>query len=184
MKKFLGLIAIAMAVVLLPMSASAESLKTTCDKSCPTTEGKCTSTCTIKVEGNTTAMKTFTSTLEVVGEGVTVKSLTAGEGWTKVSPTDADLKGNSIPLSLVSATGVTEENFTLATFTLELESAAADCTLKLKEPSAGSEITVTIETTTETKTGASLPIAIALVGITGAVVIYATSKKSKKIYKI
>ena len=48
----------------------------------------------------------------------------------------------------------------------------------------GSEVTVEITTTTETKTGASLPIAIIAVGVVGATVIYATTKKNKKLYKI
>ena len=50
--------------------------------------------------------------------------------------------------------------------------------------SIGQETKVTITTTTETKTGASLPIAIVAIGVVGATVIYATTKKNKKLYKI
>ena len=179
-KKLTGLVALIVALLVMPTMVSATSLKTTCDKSCPTEDGKCTATCTIKIEENTT----FTGDLEIVGDGVTVTSFTAGEGWTKVSPTDAELSGKTLPISLMSTAGVSDANFTLATITLELESKAADCSLKLKNPSAGSEVTVEITTTTETKTGASLPIAIIAVGVVGATVIYATTKKNKKLYKI
>ena len=183
-KKFIGLVALLLAVVVMPISVNAASLQTKCDKSCPTEDGKCTATCTITVEGNTASMTTFSGTLEIVGDGVTVKTFAPGEGWTKVSPTDAELASKSIPISFMSTSGVTTANFTLATITLELESKATDCSLRLKNPSVGSEVTVEIKTTTETKTGASLPIAIIAVGAVGAVVIYATTKKNKKIYKI
>ena len=183
-KKLTGLVALIVALLVMPTMVSATSLKTTCDKSCPTEDGKCTATCTIKIEENTTSMTTFTGDLEIVGDGVTVTSFAAGEGWTKVSPTDAELSGKTLPISLMSTAGVSDANFTLATITLELESKAADCSLKLKNPSAGSEVTVEITTTTETKTGASLPIAIIAVGVVGATVIYATTKKNKKLYKI
>lgn len=183
MKKLLGFIAIAMAVVLLPMSVSAAELKTSCEKSCPTEDGKCTANCLIKVEGNKDKMNTFTGNLNIVGDGVVVKDFVAGEGWTKVAPSETDLANSTIAINFMSAAGVSEENFTLATFKLELESAAVDCSLKLTSPSFAA-VETKVTTTTETKTGASLPIAIALVGVAGAVVIYATSKKSKKIYKI
>ncbi len=183
-KKLIGIVAIAIALVIMPLGVSAAQIKPSCDKSCPSENGKCTSTCKITVEGNTSTLTTFTANLEILGEGVTVKSFTPGDGWTKISPTDTELAGTTIPISFMSATGVTTSNFTLATFTLELESAATNCSLNLKNPSVGSEVTVDIKTTTETKTGASLPIAIIAVGVVGAVVIYATTKKNKKIYKI
>ena len=84
----------------------------------------------------------------------------------------------------MSTDGIKDSNFTLMTFNLELESAAVNCTLNLKNPSIGQETKVTITTTTETKTGASLPIAIVAIGVVGATVIYATTKKNKKLYKI
>ena len=183
-KKIIGFIALVMAVVLMPMGVEAAELKTKCEKSCPTENGTCTSTCTITVEGNTATMTTFTGNLEVVGTGVTVKSFTAGEGWQKVSPTDTELANSTIPISFVAASGITSSNFTLATITLEIESAATDCSLRLKNPSVGSEITVEIKTTTETKTGAALPIAIIGCGVIGAGVIYSVTKKNKKMYKI
>ena len=184
MKKIFGFIALVMAVSLLPMGAKAASVLPKCDKSCPTEDGKCTATCTISVQGNTSTLTTFTSEVLITGDGVTVKSFDAGDGWTKVSPTDTELSGKSIPVSLVSTDGVKAENFTLATFTLELESSAADCSLKISNPSVGSEVTVEIETTTETKTGAALPIAIIVFGAVGAGVIYSVTKKNKKMYKI
>lgn len=183
-KKFIGFIALVMAIVIMPMGVDAAGLNTKCEKSCPTEGGKCTSTCKITVEGNTTSMTSFTADLQVVGNGVTVTSLTPGDGWQKVAPTDTELKGSNIPINFVSATGVTTADFTLATITLEIESSAADCSLKLANPSVGSEVTIEIETTTETKTGAALPIAIIGCGIIGAGLIYSVTKKNKKMYKI
>ena len=184
MKKIFGFIALVMAVSLLPMGAKAASVSPKCDKSCTTENGKCTATCTISVEGNNTTLTSFQTELQITGDGVTVKSFTASDGWTKVSPTDTELSGKAIPVSLVSTEGVKTENFTLATFTLELESSATDCSLKISNPSIGSEITIEIETTTETKTGAALPIAIIAFGAVGAGVIYSVTKKNKKMYKI
>ena len=53
-KKLTGLVALIVALLVMPTMVSATSLKTTCDKSCPTEDGKCTATCTIKIEENTT----------------------------------------------------------------------------------------------------------------------------------
>lgn len=184
MKKIFGFIALVMAVSLLPMGAEAASIVPKCDKSCPTKDGKCTSTCTISVQGNTSTLTTFESTLVISGDGVTVKSFTAGDGWTKVSPTDSDLSGTSIPVNLIATNGITAANFTLATFTLELESSATDCSLKISNPTIGSEVTYEVKTVTETKTGAALPIAIIAFGLVGSGVIYSVTKKNKKMYKI
>ena len=38
-------------------------------------------------------MTSFTADLQVVGSGVTVTSLTPGDGWQKVAPIDTELKG-------------------------------------------------------------------------------------------
>ena len=185
MKKFISFIALVIAIIIVPMGAKAATIVPKCEKSCPTEGGKCTSTCKINVEGNTTEINSFSATLQVLGNGVTVKSLTPGDGWQKVSPSDAELAGTSIPLSLIANNGnITASNFTLATFTLELESSAADCSLKVTNPSIGSEVTIEIETTTETKTGAALPIAIIGCGVIGAGLIYSVTKKNKKMYKI
>ena len=80
MKKFIGLVALVVALAL-PISVNAASLKTKCDKTCPTADGKCTATCAVTVEGNEATLTTFSGTLEVVGDGVTVKDFKAGEGW-------------------------------------------------------------------------------------------------------
>ena len=184
MKKFISFIALVMAIVIIPMGVDAASIVPKCEKSCPTEGGKCTSTCKINVEGNTAEINSFSATLEIVGSGVTVKSLTPGDGWQKISPSDAELSGTSIPLSLIASNNITASNFTLATFTLEIESSAADCSLRISNPTTGSEVTVEIETTTETKTGAALPIAIIGCGVIGAGLIYSVTKKNKKMYKI
>ncbi len=184
MKKIISFIALVMAMVIIPISVDAASIVPKCEKSCPTEGGKCTSTCKITIEGNTAEINQFSATLEIVGKGVTVKSLKAGDGWTKVSPSDTELSGTTIPLSFIATNNITASNFTLATVSLEIESSEADCSLKLSNPSVGSEVTIEIETTTETKTGAALPIAIIGCGVIGAGLIYSVTKKNKKIYKI
>ncbi len=185
MKKLFGFMALGMALALMPMGASATSIVPKCDKSCPTEEGKCTSTCKITIEENTSSLTSFTATLEIAGDGVSVTSFTGGDGWTVVTPQiNGNLTEKSIPVSLIATTAITDSNFTLATFTLELESSATDCSIKIANPSTGSEKTIEIEKTTETKTGASLPIAIIGCGLVGAVVIYSVTKKNKKMYKI
>lgn len=184
MKKIIGFIAIVMAVGLLPIGVEAAKIVPKCEKSCPTENGKCTSACKLTVEGNTQTLTSFEAELQLAGSGVTVKDFKVGDGWTKVSPTDTELAGTKIPISFVSTDGVSAENFVLATFTLELDSATTDCSLTVSKPTVGSEVTIEIETTTETKTGAALPIAIIAVGVVGATVIYSVTKKNKKMYKI
>ncbi len=183
MKKFFCFIALVMAVGMLPLGVDAATLQTKCDKSCPNESGKCTSTCKITAEGNNTTLSSFTAELQILNDGVTVKDFNVGDGWEIMTPTDTDLASKNIPISLVSTTGVSSSNFTVATFTLEIEQ-DANCSLKLSNPSIGNEVTIEIETTTETKTGAALPIAIIAVGALGAVVIYNVTKKNKKMYKI
>ena len=185
MKKIIGFIALVMALVIAPIEAQADgNIVPKCEKSCPTEGGKCTQTCKINVEGNDTSLTTVTAQLNISGSGVTVKSFDAGDGWQVVSPTSTEMSGTSIPISLVSTTGISSANFTLATFTLEVESSTTDCSLKISNPSIGSEVTVEVETTTETKTGATLPLAIVGCGLVGVVVIYSLTKKNKKMYKI
>lgn len=177
MKKLFSILVLSV-VLLLPMSAKAASIVPSCEKSCPTENGKCTSVCTIRVEGNTGSLTEFNANLEIVGEGVTITSITAGDGWT-------NLNGTSTNLSFIASNGaVTTSNFTLATINLELESSATNCSLKLSNPSVGTEVTVEIETETTVKTGATLPIAILACGAGLAAVIYIVASKNKKIYKI
>ena len=171
LKKLLGVIALSM-VLLLPVKAGAATINPKCEKSCPTENGKCTSVCTLTE---------FKATLDIVGDGVTVTKITPGTGWTNLT---ASTTGKSIPLDFLASTAVTTSDFVLATINLELESSATNCSLKLSNPSVGTEVTTVIETTTETKTGATLPLAIIACGAVVAVVIYGATKKNKKMYKI
>ena len=180
LKKLLGVIALSM-VLLLPVKAGAATINPKCEKSCPTENGKCTSVCTISVAGNTGSLTEFKATLNIVGDGVTVTKITPGTGWTNLT---ASTTGKSIPLDFLASTAVTTSDFVLATINLELESSATNCSLKLSNPSVGTEVTTVIETTTETKTGATIPLAIIACGAVVAVVIYGATKKNKKMYKI
>lgn len=188
MKKFLGFMAVAMAVVLLPMGASALSFEPSCSKSksCPES-GKCTSTCTVKVSGNTTALSSVQAQLNFASsDGITVKNITPGDGWTKVAPAGSEVEVNGTPVSIsFASSGVSTSVFTLVTFTLELESADVDCSLSLNVNGVEYKYEEETEIKTENpSTGASLPIALVGVGAVGAVIIYSVTKKNKKMYKI
>lgn len=180
MKKLFSILVLSV-MLMLPIGAKAGEFKPSCEKSCPTEDGKCTSTCTIRVENNTSSLSSINATLEVVGEGAKVTKVTEGEGWLNLT---GSLDGNSIPLSFTATPPVTASSFLLATINLELESAAADCTLKLTNPETGVTVEQKITTTTTVKTGATLPIAIIACGAGVALVIYLTTKKNKKMYKI
>lgn len=187
MKKFLGFMAIAMAVVLLPMGAKAISFEPSCTKSCPTANGKCTSTCTVKVSGNTTALSSVQAQLNFASsDGITVKNITPGDGWTKIAPAGSEVEVNGTPVSIsFASSGVSTSDFTLVTFTLELESADVDCSLSLNVNGVEYKYEEETEIKTENpSTGASLPIALVGVGAVGAVIIYSVTKKNKKMYKI
>ena len=182
MKKLLSIIAIS--VMLLPLGAKAGEFKLGCEKSCPTEDGKCTSVCTVKAEGNTSALSEFNGTLEVVGDGVKVTSLTPGTGWMKISPTDTELNSKTIPLNFTANPAISDNSFLLMTVNLELESSATDCSLKLYNAKMDIVTETTVETTTTTKTGASLPVVIIAGGAIVAIAIYTVTKKNKKLYKI
>ncbi len=184
MKKYLSFIVAGVVACILPMSVSAGKVGVSCNKSgrCAET-GKCTSTCEVKVTENTQSLSSFNGTFTVKGEGAKVTSVSPGDGWQLISPSSSELSGSNIPISFISESGVTASNFVLMTVNLELENSATDCSVVLNTGEWG-EVEVKIEQTVQTKTGASLPIALVGVGAVGAVVIYVTTKKSKKMYKI
>lgn len=180
MKKILTVIALSI-VLLLPLGVNAAStgkIELPCDKSCPNeATGKCEATCKIKISGNTGSLNEFKGTIQFVGEGVTIKSVTAADGWT-------NLGGTSTDLSFLAAPEVSAASFEVATIVLEIEDAATNCSLKLVNPSVGTTVETEIKQTTTVKTGATLPIAVVVCGIGAAGVIYALTRKNKKMYKI
>lgn len=190
MKKFVSFLVAGIVAIAIPMVASAAEITGSCDQSKPCTDGttNCTATCTIMVTGNSTSLTTFTGTLTASGENVTITNVTAGDGWSVASPTTSDLGKSSVPISFYSTNGVSSSNFTLLTATLSLPKQSSDCSLSLTNVSTntnvGSGVTVEVTTTTTTSTGASLPIALLACGACVAVIIYLTTKKSKKMYKI
>lgn len=178
-KKYLSILVIGV-VLLLPISAKAITFVPSCEKSCPTENGKCEQTCKIDVTGNTSSLAEVSPVLTIRGDAdkVSVKSVTPGTGW-EVSHSRT---GNVINMAFLATTPITSESFTLATFVLELEDKAVDCSLSLKVDDVTVEVEV--ETTTEVETGVTLPLAIiACAGVAAGVVYYA-SKKNTKMYKI
>lgn len=176
MKKLLSILVLSV-IVMAPLGVKAARIDGNCEKSCPTGDGKCTSVCTLKVKDNTSALTEFKGELEF-GKGVTIKSVTPGEGWT-------NLNGNNPSLSFMATSGnISAKDFTLATVTIELESASTDCTIKLKNPSIGVEVTIPDPKPENPSTGAALPIAIIAGGAVVAGAIYVATRKNKKLYKI
>lgn len=179
MKKLLSFLVIGV-VAVLPLSVKAFSLVPSCEKSCPTEDGKCEQTCKIEVKNNTDSLTSIAPTLTITGDSdkITLKSIQGGEGWEASQTRD----GNVINLSFLATSPVTASNFTLATFVLELEDKATDCSLSLKN----GEVTVEIETdvTEEVETGATIPLAILACAVVAGGAIYLVTKKNKKLYKI
>ena len=184
MKKYLSFIVAGIVACLIPMSVNAARIDGVCNKSTTCKENeKCTSTCVLKVEGNTTTLSAFDGSFNVKGAGAKVTSVQPGDGWQLVSPSSSELSGSTIPVSFISESGVSASSFVLMTVNLELEDSATDCSIELTSTDFG-QIEIEIEQTIQTRTGAALPIAIIGVGACAAVVIYMSTKKSKKIYKI
>lgn len=186
MKKLLGIVALSLAIIL-PVSASAAEVKLNCDKSQKVCDEsgtkKCTSTCTISITGNTQSLTDFNATLDIVGDDVSITSITPGDGWTSLT---SSTSGKSVPISFMASNGgVTASDFLLATVTMELGSSASNCSLQLRDPSVGKNVEVEVTTEVkQTQTGASLPVAIIAVGACAAIVIYGATRKNKKMYKI
>ena len=180
MKKSLFYVLAICAMFILPFSVKAAELSVSCEKSCPTENGKCEQTCKIDVKGNKESLTLLVPTLTLTGDAdkVTVKSVSGGEGWTATQ----SRTGNVVSFNFIATTAVTTEDFTLGTFVLELEDASVNCsgTFKLSD----AEATITTTTTETVKTGAALPIAILTIGAGVAVVAYIVASKNKKLYKI
>lgn len=177
MKKFLSLLVVLCAMVVLPMGAQALKLdtKNACDKSCPDKEtGRCTQTCRIKIAENSTPLNELDITLKY-GTGVSIKSVTAGDGWT-------NLNGTKPTMKFMASPAVNTKDFTLATVVFDVENATTDCSINVSLE--GASYTIEVEDTTQVKTGANLPLAIVGCGAAAAVVIYLATKKNKKMYKI
>ncbi len=180
MKKLFSIILLSM-VLVLPLGAKAVSMDVDgeCQKAqkCAN-ENACISTCTIRIKNNNATLDKFDAIVSAKQEnGVTIEKVTAGADW-NIGPV---VTGNrEAAFSLTAKNGpITKSEFQLVT--VEVKHAKnVDCSIELK----GAEIDVTIEETTQVKTGASLPVAIIAGGMGLALVIYAATKKSKKLYKI
>lgn len=179
MKKLLSVLVIGI-FVFLPLSAKALDIVGNCEKSTDCPDDICQSVCTIRIENNTSTLQEFQGDLVFTpSDGGQIVSVTAGEDWTNLSGNDAHIN-----FIAANGTGVTASSFTLATVVLNVERDITGCSLRLTNPSIGTEVEVEIETTTEVETGATLPLTILVCGIGAAAIIYVVSKKNKKLYKI
>lgn len=180
MKKLFSIILLSM--VLLPLGAKAVSMDVVGECQNPkycADEKACISTCTVRIKNNnSTNLEKIEGTFKAKEEGVVITKVTFGEDWQEVN---SFLPGtNQYPFAVTpKVTPFTKAESQLAT--LEVKHAKnVDCSIEF----TNGETTVTIEETTQVKTGASLPIAIIAGGLGVALVIYASTKKSKKLYKI
>lgn len=178
LKKCLSFMVVGIAALALPMVVNAAKIVGSCGGATLCENGKCRETCKIRVEENTEKLNLFTGEFVFTpADKGKIVEVNAGDLWKNES-------GNSANFMFSSAEGVTAANFDLVTVVLEVEQGIKGCSLQVKNPNVGTNVEIEIETTTQTQTGAALPIAIIGCGACAAVVIYATTKKSKKIYKI
>ena len=180
MKKSLFYVLAICAMFILPFSVKAAELGVSCEKSCPTENGKCEQTCKINITGNKESFTLLVPTLTLTGDAdkVTVKSVSGADGWTASQTRN----GNTVTFNFIATTAVTASDFTLGTFVLELEDASVNCSGTFKLSDAEVEITTT---TTETvSTGTTLPLVILACGAGIAVITYIVSNKNKRLYKI
>lgn len=178
MKKLLSVLVLS-AMFLLPMNAKAAEIlfKTDCEKSCPSGNGKCTANCWVDVTGNVGSLTEADLKMEY-SAGLKITSMKEGNNWVLSS------NGDSVKL-LATNGGVSDANFRLMTFTIELESAATDCSVVAKPTNAEYKSQgTTITDEQPPKTGAALPIAIVAVGAVAAGGIYLVTRKNKNLYKI
>ena len=179
MKKLLSILVIGI-FVFLPLSVSAAKIEGTCEKNEDCPDDVCQSICTIRVTGNTSTIQEFEGDLVFTpADGGEIVEVQAGEDFTNLS-------GNDAHISFIAAngTGVTASSFTLAKVILNVDKDVVGCSLKLTNPSVGTEVKIDVEVTEEVNTGATLPIAILACGVGAGAIIYAISRKNKKLYKI
>ena len=181
-KKLLSILVIGVLAIAFPLKASAApSITGSCEKdetNCP--DDVCQSVCTIRITGNDTTLQTFEGDLVFTpSDGGQIVSVTPGDEWTNLSGNDAHIN-----FIAANGTGVTSSDFTLATVVLNVDKDITGCTLRLQNPSVGTPTEIEVEVTTEVETGATLPIAILICGIAAGAIIYAVTKKNKKLYKI
>ena len=178
-KKLLSFLVVGI-VVFLPLSAKAARITGSCEKSTNCPDDVCQSVCTIKVTENTSAITEFEGDFVFTPEdGGEIVSITPGEGWTSLSGNDSHIN-----FIATDSAGVSASEFTLATVTLNVDKDVTGCTLRLTNPSIGTEVTVEIEEPDSPNTGATLPIAILVCGVVAGAVIYGVSKKNNKLSKI
>ena len=183
MKKLLSILVIGVVALALPMSASALSLASDCEKSCRNEEtGVCEQVCRVYLtDVGSTDLTNVTPTLTLTGDAdkVSVGSLTPANDNILA---ETSREGDVISMNFTFLTQPTTDTVDLGTLVLELEDDAVDCSgyFSLNEVKYEMEV----ETTTEVDTGATLPIAILACGIGAGAIIYVATKKNKKLYKI
>ena len=178
-KKLLSFLVVGI-VVFLPLSVNAARIEGSCEKNTDCPDDVCQSVCTIKVVENTTALTEFEGDFVFTPEdGGEIVSITPGEGWTSLSGNDAHFS-----FLAEDSAGISAKEFTLATVTLNVDKDVTGCSLKLTNPSFGTETEVPVDEPDSPNTGATLPITILVCGVVAGAVIYGLSKKNNKLTKI
>ena len=170
-KKILGFIAIAVAV-LLPMSAKAATWGLTYDSK---TDAEGYTIVTVKgiQEGTTTAFsQAFTADMEL--KNMELVSYEGAGVW------EVTVSGNT--LTFIPSTPVTDAQTTLATLKFKKVDTAAECSVifTCNEQTK----TVTPSTPENPKTGSALPYAVIVAGIAIAGAVYYVTRKNNKLYNI
>ncbi len=189
MKKFFSILVIGMAMVLMPMVASAAiKLEVKRSGNCIDNGGDtCKWTYSLKLVGDSEQnyasipIKIAYATKEGKQNAVVQIDFNAPTGMTA----DAIPNGNGYDVIYTPTSGsVTGKTIDLGTFVATVKKGAEyDCTLNV----GFGDIKVDVEIETETtipSTGASLPVIIIAGGVSVAVVAYVISKKNTKLYKI
>lgn len=182
MKKLFSLLLVLGVMVMMPIGAQAagndiEMHITGCEKdtNCPDSGGYCYSTCKVRVTKNTVGFSALE--FEISSDDKVEIVSTEGQNGFMVT------SGNNKNFKLETAGDTVKTNsFDLLTYKIKYPK-DVNCAQTLKFNGAVIETEVPNDTKPP-KTGATLPIAIITCGIGAAAVIYLTTKKSKKLYKI
>ncbi len=209
MKRVMSVIVLAM-MVILPMSvhAALDFSGFKCDEKKVETDGTTTKTCYIVgTATGSSSLSEFTGTLTL--QNMSVKSITAADGWTNANGTSTNLK-------FTTTAPKSNSTFTIATIVFTVDTTKDKCAVQLVpcytdgQYTCGNTVTVTesktckvengkyygkdgTEVTAEEyqeqcvknpQTGNFVPYVVIIAGIALAVGVFTISRKNTKLYKI
>lgn len=181
MKKLFSLLLVLGVMVMMPIGVHAAGndieISGSCEKdtNCPDSAGYCYSTCKVRVTKNTVGI----AKIEFEAKSNDKVEIVSAEGQNGFILSS----GNSKTFKLETAGDEVKTNaFDIVTYRIKYPN-DVNCEQILKFNNLEVKVDVPNDTKPP-KTGATLPIAIITCGIGAAAVIYLTTKKSKKLYKI